>query len=170
MPVYNRHHSITADVEYSAGDQGVLLCQGDGTGGYSLFVLDGKLNYVHNYVGTAEYRVESNSAVPEGRVSLRYEFEPSGEAEPQNGKGTPGPGQLYVHGELVGHTEIPMTVPFTFSASGGLTVGRDPGQSVTKLYQAPFEFTGTIHNVIVEVSGELIEDSEAKIREVMARQ
>jgi hypothetical protein len=32
------------------------------------------------------------------------------------------------------------------------------------------EFTGTIHSVTVDVSGELIEDSEAELRAHMARQ
>ena len=49
--VLNRPHSITADVEIpDAGAEGVLLCQGGVPGGYSLFVKDGRLHYVHNYV------------------------------------------------------------------------------------------------------------------------
>jgi len=33
-----------------------------------------------------------------------------------------------------------------------------------------FEFIGTIHSVSVDVSGELIKDEEAEIRQIMARQ
>lgn len=59
--VLNRPHSITADVEIpEGGAEGVLLCQGTSAGGYSLFVKDGKLRYVHNYVGRAVYGVESD--------------------------------------------------------------------------------------------------------------
>jgi hypothetical protein len=37
-------------------------------------------------------------------------------------------------------------------------------------YQAPFRFTGTLHAVTVDLSGELITDSEADMRIAMARQ
>ena len=50
--VLNRPHSITADVEIpDGGAEGVLLSQGTAAGGYSFFIKDGKLRYVHNYVG-----------------------------------------------------------------------------------------------------------------------
>ena len=58
--VLNRAHSITADVEIpKGGDEGVLVCHGSNVGGYTLFVQDGKLHYVHNYVGAQEFHVES---------------------------------------------------------------------------------------------------------------
>ena len=54
--VLNRPHSITATVEIpEGGAEGVLLSQGTAAGGYSLYVKDGKLHYVHNYVGRALY-------------------------------------------------------------------------------------------------------------------
>jgi arylsulfatase len=34
----------------------------------------------------------------------------------------------------------------------------------------PFTFTGEIHSVTIEVSGDLIEDDEATLRRLMARQ
>ena len=47
-------HSITAEVEIPEdGAEGVLLCQGTAAGGYSFFIKEGKLRYVHNYVGRA---------------------------------------------------------------------------------------------------------------------
>ena len=101
--VLNRPHSITADVEIpDGGAEGVLLCQGAVAGGYSLFVQDGKLAYVHNYVGRDYFKVESPEAVPPGRHELRFEFEPTGELNLLEGKGAPGRFQLYVDGDLVG--------------------------------------------------------------------
>ncbi len=41
---------------------------------------------------------------------------------------------------------------------------------VTPDYEPPFEFTGTIHSVTVDVSGDLIVDDEAEMRAIMARQ
>jgi arylsulfatase len=46
--VLNRPHSITATVDIPDGAEGVLLSQGSAAGGYSLFVQDGRLHYVHN--------------------------------------------------------------------------------------------------------------------------
>jgi arylsulfatase len=41
---------------------------------------------------------------------------------------------------------------------------------VTPEYPSPFKFTGKIYGVTVDVSGDLIKDSEAELRMVMARQ
>ena len=76
--VLNRAHTITVDVEVADGDEGVLACHGSNVGGYVLFVQDGKLHYVHNYVGAEELRVSSDHPMPAGKRSLRYEFEPTG--------------------------------------------------------------------------------------------
>ena len=56
------------------------------------------------------------------------------------------------------------------SLGEGLTCGRDPGSSVSKMYQPPFEFTGEILLTTVDVSGELIKDPEHEMKLAMARQ
>jgi hypothetical protein len=53
---------------------------------------------------------------------------------------------------------------------GALTCGANPGSPVTPEYSSPFRFTGALHIVTVDVSGELIEDSESNMRMAMARQ
>src|SRR6266566_2802077 len=168
--VLNRPHSITDDVEIPRGGaEGVLLCQGTGSGGYSFYIKDGKLKYVHNYVSRELYEVVSVEPVPEGRHQLRFEFEPTGQLDMTKGVGTPGRGQLYIDGTLVGAAEIPVTTPLLFNP-GGLTCGANPGLPVTPEYPSPFKFTGKIYNVTVDVSGDLIEDEEAELRLVMARE
>jgi arylsulfatase len=166
----NRPHSITADVEIpSGGAEGVLLCQGTGSGGYAFYIKDSKLKYAHNWVSREIYYAESVESVPEGRHQLRFEFEPTGAPDIPNGHGTPGRGQLYIDGRLVGNADIPTTTPIVFNP-GGLTCGANPGLSVTPEYASPFKFTGKIYGVTVDVSGDLIRDSEAELRLVMARQ
>ncbi len=168
--VLNRPHSITADVEIPEhGAEGVLICQGTAAGGYSLFMKDEKLQYVHNYVGRALYKVESADVVPPGRHTLRFEFEPTGEPDMPHGKGAPGRLQLYVDGSLVGNAEAPTTTPFMLNP-GALACGLNPGSPVTDDYASPFKFTGGLHQVTVEVGGELIVDPEAELRAHMARQ
>jgi arylsulfatase len=168
--VLNRPHSITADVEIpEQGAEGVLLCQGTAAGGYSFYVKDGKLRYVHNYVGRQLLGVESEGAVPAGKHELRFEFEPTGQPDLPAGKGAPGRMQLYVDGTLVGNAEAALTTPFMFNP-GALTCGANPGSPVTPDYEGPFAFTGTLHSVTLDVSGELIHDPEAELRAHMARQ
>jgi arylsulfatase len=168
--VLNRPHSITADVEIpQGGAEGVLLCQGTGAGGYALYIKDGRLKYAHNWVGRAIHEVASTAPIPAGRHALRFEFEPTGQPDIPHGKGTPGRGQLYVDDKLVGAAEIPVTTPILLNP-GGLTVGANPGLPVTPEYPSPFKFTGTIYGVTVDVSGDLIKDTEAEMRLVMARE
>jgi arylsulfatase A-like enzyme len=168
--VLNRPHSITADVEIpDQGAEGVLLSQGTAAGGYSFFMKDGKLRYVHNYVGRRLLSVESDEEVPPGKHELRFEFEPTGMPDMPHGKGAPGRLQLYIDGELAGDADADVTTPFMFNP-GALTCGANPGSPVTPEYKGPFTFTGTLHSVTLDVSGELIQDPEAELRVHLARQ
>ena len=170
--ILNRPHSVTADVEVpSGGAEGVLISQGGIDGGYTFFVKDSKLQFVYSYVARNFYHVESNVDVPEGRHQLRYEFEVTGEPDILNGKGAAGRGQLYIDGELVGQVEMAVTNPIMLGLASGVAIGADPGAPVTlEHYQAPFPFTGKLYCVTIDVSGDLIEDDEATMRAIMARQ
>ncbi len=167
----NRTHSITADVDIPAsGAEGALVSFGGVDGGYTLYVQDHKLHYVQNYVARDYLHVESTVPVPAGRHELRFEFEVAGPPDFANGKGTPGRAQLYIDRQLVGQADFPHTTPFSLGLTGGITVGADPGAPVAPFYEPPFEFTGTIHSVTFDVSGDVIQDSEAEMRLIMARQ
>ena len=112
--------------------------------------------------------------VPEGKSTLRYEFKPTGKPDIAKGKGTPGRAQLHINGKLVGQPDLPYTVPLLLGLGGGLTVGRNPGSSVSKLYGPPFAFTGTIFKVTADVSGQMLQDAEeerkAAARRALSRQ
>ena len=170
-PVFNRPHSIEADVELpEGGAEGVLLAQGAGAGGYTFYVKDGRLRYAHNYAGRDRFEVTSEDGLPTGRHRLRFEFEPTGKPDIPNGRGAPGRFELYVDAELVGAREVPYTTPIIFEIEG-LSCGYDFGGSVLEdVYDPPFAFSGTIHEVVVDVSGDLIEDDESKLRVMMGHQ
>jgi arylsulfatase len=168
--VLNRPHSITADAEIpEGGAQGVLLCQGSAVGGWSFYVKDNTLRYAHNYVGRETYQVSAPDPLPAGRHELRFEFEPTGKPDIAQGKGAPGRGQLYVDGKLIAQNEFPVTTPMVLNP-GGLTCGANPGSPVTTDYRSPFRFTGMLHTVTVDLSGDLITDSDSEMRMAMARQ
>jgi hypothetical protein len=61
-------------------------------------------------------------------------------------------------------------VPNIFSTES-LTCGRDSGSRVaTDYYKDDFPFTGTLKRVTIDVSGNLIVDSETDVKVAMARQ
>jgi arylsulfatase A-like enzyme len=169
-PVYNRAYSIEADVDIPAGGaEGVLMAQGGDAGGYAFFMKDGQLCFVYNYVGLDRFEMRAGDGLSEGRHALRYEFEPTGDPDIAHGKGAPGRGQLYIDGTLVANTEYPHTTPLFFELDG-LSCGFDSGAPASESYAPPFPFTGTIRQVAVDLTGELIADDEAAIRLLMAQQ
>ncbi len=169
--IINRSHSITADVDFKKGDEGVLISQGGIDGGYTFYVKDGKLQYIYNYVARTLYHVESTETIPEGRLKLRFEFEVTGKPDVLKGIGAAGLGQLYINEKLVGQTEIAITNPIMLGLASGVAIGADPGSPVTMdAYEAPFEYSGKLYTVTMDVSGELIKDTEAEMRSIMARQ
>jgi arylsulfatase len=169
--IFNRPHSIEADVEIpEGGAEGVLLAQGGAAGGFVFYVKDNKLRYAHNYAAKDIFEVESQADVPTGRQRLRFEFEPTGPPDLANGKGAPGRLQLYVDGQIVGNVDVPHTTPAVFELEG-LSCGYDFGAPVLEsVYKPPFAFTGIIHSVTVDVAGELVKDDEAEVRRIMAQQ
>ncbi|MBJ6760276.1 arylsulfatase [Myxococcaceae bacterium JPH2] len=168
--VLNRPHTITADVEVTDGAEGVLLCHGGITGGYSFFIKDHKLHYLYNFVGEREFHLESAVEVPRGHAELRFEFEPTGQPDLAQGRGTPGLGRLYINGDLVAQSDIDATMPLVISLGEGLTCGRDDYSPTSSLYEAPFHFTGDLHQVVVDVSGEHLHDEKAEQNALLARQ
>lgn len=168
--VLDRPHAITADADIPPGGaQGVLLCQGSSSGGWSFYVKDQKLCYAHNYLARATYQVCAPEPLPAGRHQLRFEFEPAGAPDIAHGKGSPGRAQLYLDGQLIAQDQIPVTTPIGFSP-GGLTCGANPGSAITTDYTGPFRFAGTLHSVTVDLSGDLITDTDSEMRMAMARQ
>jgi hypothetical protein len=169
--VLNRPHSISADVEIPAeGAEGALLVHGGIDSGYCFYIKSGKLKWCHNYVSRERFYVESADAVPAGRHELRFEFEVTAPPDVPAGKGAAGRAQLYIDGELIGAADVPVTTPLALGLTSGVVCGRAPGAPVTPDYQPPFEFTGKIFKVTVDVSGELIEDDETTLKRLMAQQ
>jgi arylsulfatase len=55
--------------------------------------------------------------------------------------------------------------------ASGVAIGVDAGSPVTiDRYDSPFAYTGKLYSVTIDVSGDLIVDSEAEMRAIMARQ
>jgi arylsulfatase len=168
--ILNRKHAITATVELREGESGVLVAQGGGSGGYALYLKDHRLHYAYNYLGVQHFEFATDATIGEGRHELRFEFEPTAPPDIAHGKGTPARAQLYIDGKLAAQSDLPVTIPLDIGIIDGLSCGRDEGSAVTTAYTAPFPFTGNLEKVVVDVSGDLIEDKAAQLRAVMAHQ
>ncbi len=169
--VNNRAHSITAFVEIPNADvEGVLLSHGNRHGGYALYVAERRLHFVHNYLGLRRFTVSSDSPIPVGSTTLRMEFAPTGPAQFLKGLGTPAQVRLFYGEQVVGFGELEYTVPSTFSTTG-VSCGLAYFDTIDPVaYNAPFEFTGTLHKVVLDVTGDLIINPEAEITRMMTEQ
>jgi arylsulfatase len=148
--IKNKSFSITADINISKeGTQGVILTQGGRFGGWSLYMKDGKPEFMYNFLGLERYVISSSEKLPMGASSVRFEFDYDG-----GGMGKGGNGTIYVNDKSVGSARIEQTQPNVFSADETADVGLDNQTPVALgIGYGPEEtrFTGEIDKVIVEV-------------------
>ena len=144
----NKSHTITAEVQVpKGGANGVILSQAGRFGGWSLYVKDGKPTYTYNFLGLSSYKVAAPTPLPEGRVTIRYEFAYDGGGMGKGGKGT-----IFVNGEKVAEGRIDRTQANLFSADEGADVGLDAETPVTDDYEErDNKFTGKIDKVTIDL-------------------
>ncbi|MEX0800839.1 MAG: arylsulfatase [Dehalococcoidia bacterium] len=164
----NRHHSITAEVVIpEAGAEGILLATGGRFGGFALYVKDGRLCYAYNFLGSKTFHVVSGDPIPAGPHTLALSFQKTGPGM----LGAGGIARLYLDGQLSGEGEVSRTIPFFAGLAERLHCGRQEGSPVCEHYEPPFEFTGTLKRVVVDVSGhEPPRDLEQEAEIGLARQ
>ncbi|WP_370980022.1 sulfatase-like hydrolase/transferase [Agaribacterium sp. ZY112] len=166
--VRGRSYKILANVEITKGSDGVLFAHGSRFGGHSLFIKDGKLNYVYNFLGIdPEQKFTSKEKLKPGKYTLGVEFikESSGKHGESIGKA-----KLYIDDKVV--AEGPMrTQPGKFTLSGdGLCIGYDSGDAVSKEYQSPGRFKGgNIDFVGITVEGTDYIDLEQEARRMLMK-
>jgi arylsulfatase len=144
-------HTVTAHVTIpEGGAEGVLACFGGEFGGWSMFVQDGKLKYVHNHLKLKEFTVESNVAVPTGEHKLSFKFVPTEKSlKPDFFIGDV---SLMIDGKEVGKLEgIKSAGQYSAVTGYGLVTGRNPNTPVSHQYETPFEFTGELEKVTIVV-------------------
>ncbi|MCP5032815.1 MAG: arylsulfatase [Actinomycetia bacterium] len=167
--VRNRSYKIAAEVTVeSAAAEGVLFSHGGRFGGHALFVKDGRLHYVYNWLGEVEQEIVSDIKVPAGPGVLGVAFDKEGNDAQHSATGS---ATLFINDQPVGGAGI-RTQPGKFMLGGeGLNVGKDPGAPVSaSAYAAPFPFVGgTIREVIIDVSGEPYVDLELEAQAMMSR-
>jgi len=172
--VLNVEHSVSVHANVpKGGAEGVLFCMGGNDGGFVFYIKDGKLTYGYNYVADQRFKVEASKAgIPEGDHVFTFEFTPTGKADIGKGKGTPANIKLMVDGKGVGAGKLPVTIPNSIGLAASIVIGADTGSPVmlAEEYKPPFAFTGKIKKALVDISGEVTENLEAKVKMYLARQ
>jgi hypothetical protein len=168
--IRGRSFAVLADVTVdTTGAEGVLYKQGGAHGGHVLFIQDGRLHYVYNFLGERQQLVSSSGAVPLGRHLLGARYSLKGTVPNSH---TPlGDVTLYIDDEVVGTLADVTSHPGTFGLAGaGITVGRNGGSGVSSRYKAPFTFTGgTIAAVTIDLSGRPYDDVETELALAFSR-
>ena len=147
-----RSYKIVANVDIGNDAQGVLFAHGSRFGGHALFIKDGKLHYVYNFLGIKPEQDFVSGPLTPGKHSLGMEFTRESAGKYGESLGTT---TLYVDDKP--ETKGPMRAQIgRFTLAGtGLCVGYDTGDAVSSLYQFPGVFTGgTIQGVAFDVSKE----------------
>ncbi|WP_246166632.1 arylsulfatase [Marinobacter salinexigens] len=143
----NKSFSITANVTVDEKASGMIFTQGGNTGGWAFYMKDGRLKAAHNFIDVQVYTIESEVDVPAGEHELEMEFSYQGGEE----MGKSGEVTLLVDGRRAGRGTIERTTPFKYSLSENQDVGSDTGTPVTYDYTPPFDFQGTLEQVVVDV-------------------
>jgi arylsulfatase len=151
---------LAADVDVPAsGAAGILTALGDWNNGFAFYVQDGALVFTLNRAGDL-CRVASPEPVPPGRhtVSCTYTI------------GADGPALTLSHDDrAVASEAMAVPVPMFWQHGGtALCIGHDRGLPVCDDYRVPFAFTGTVHQVTIDVGDERPPDRGLELRAALS--
>jgi arylsulfatase len=141
-PVKNRAHTIETKLEIQGGEEGVIVAVGGMTGGFAMFVKDGRIYYDYNYLNGVYYTLESPK-LRKGTTEVKFNF-----IKTQDFGGI---GELYINGEKVDTVEMPLMHISTYSLAETFDVGRDTGTQVSAMYDDPFPYSGTLDRVVFRI-------------------
>jgi arylsulfatase len=168
----NKSHSVTAELEIpESGAKGVIVAQGGGMGGWTLYAHEGKLKYFYNFLGLLRSEVSATSPLPAGKHQARMEFTYDG-----GGIGKGASVALYVDAKKVGEGRVARTHAFFFSMDETLEVGCDMGEPVSEDYAARDNaFSGKVNWVQIDIDaaakdGDHFIGAEERFQAAMARQ
>jgi arylsulfatase len=136
---------VEIDATVAADTSGVLWALGGYAGGVALFMQDGVLHYEYSALLLRRTKVEVGR-IPPGDVRIAMEM------RTRVGWAAPADLTFWVNGREVKTAEVERTVPLAFTASETFDIGVDLNSPVADAYleQAPFPFTGELHELRFE--------------------
>jgi len=158
---------ILAEVEFTKSSAGVVVSQGSRFGGYTMFVKDGQLHFVYNFIGIPPEQKLSCPAPTSGKHVVGVDFVKSSVSEKLEVLGTM---SLYVDDDAVATGDF-RTQSGHYSLCGeGVAVGRDSADPVSTEYSPGFDFTGgQIFSVTYDVGDDAYIDLERRLGAILAR-
>ena len=151
-----KSYRITADVLIPEdGADGVILSYGDRTSGFVVYLEHSRYFYESILRNGTHQVIASEVSAPFGSVQLAFDFTHEaagvrkGWLKMTAGLGT---GRLLINGTIVG--QGPLVDELMFARYGSMGIGRAFGSPISNAFRVPFEFTGQIEKVTVEVAGE----------------
>ena len=159
-PIGGRDADICARVTRTPGQEGVLYATGTENSGLSMFVQDDRL--VLDYNAFDDHTVvRSEVEVPLGDSELVVRL--------RRGDGMSGSASLWIDDETCGAADLPLYM--RIMSSVGSSIGHDHGSAVSPLYEGPFPFSGTLHDLTIQLSPDRGAGTDrAEAAEGMARQ
>jgi arylsulfatase A-like enzyme len=137
---------ITADVGLKDDKTtGMIITHGGMQAGYGLYMRDGKLFFVYNFLALQRYTIVSEQVLAKGKNTIKVEFIYDG-----GGLGKGGKFIVTGNGKKIGEQKVDRTVPVQFSIVEGLDVGQDSGSPIDWSYKMPFKFSGKIEKVQID--------------------
>jgi arylsulfatase len=142
-PVKGVSHKIETTIDLKGFEEGVIVACGGMTGGYCMFIKNGRLYFDYNFLDGVYYTLES-PPLPKGKTRLTFDFTAT--------KAFGGKGELYVNGESVDEVEMPEMHRSTYSLAETFDVGIDTGTQVSKIYKGPNKFKGDLDRVVITLT------------------
>ena len=118
----------------------MLWATGNENSGCSIFVQNRRLVVDYNAFDDHTI-VESEREVPDGDATLAVHLERDSR--------TTGWVELSIDGEPCGRADIPFYMRMVSSV--GSSIGEDHGSAVSARYQAPFAYSGALHEVVIQL-------------------
>jgi arylsulfatase A-like enzyme len=158
---------ILAEVEFTKASTGVIVSQGSRFGGYTMFVKNGVLSFVYNFLGIAPEQKLSCPLPDPGRHVVGVDFAKNSISERLEALGTM---TLYVDDEAVGRADFRTQSGHYALCGEGVAVGRDSADPVSTEYSPGFAFTGgRIFKVTFDVGDDAYVDLEQRMGAILAR-
>lgn len=156
----NKSWSIAAEIEApSGGADGVLATMGGRFGGWGLFVLDGKPQFVYALSNQPQhkFRTEAPARLGPGKHTVRVDFVYDG-----GGIGRGATVRLWVDQKQVAEGRVDRTVVVRFSLDETFDIGEDTGTPVVEDYvdKMPFKYEGTLYKFHVVLQPEKLDEAE----------
>lgn len=156
----NKSWSVAAEIEVPAGGaDGVLATMGGRFGGWGLFVLGGKPQFVYALSNQQQhkFRTIAPEQLSPGKHTVRVDFVYDG-----GGIGRGATARLWVDQKQVAEGRIDRTVVVRFSLDETFDIGEDTGTPVVEDYldKMPFKYEGTLYKFLVVLQPQKLDEAD----------